>query len=91
MSIATTKSNKGRHSWWFYIKNYNAAPFPLFIGRTIAVALPVWPWGHVDKEKKRFTPLLCAIVYLKGHGLCGAGVVVELSELIRLKCTNHHP
>jgi hypothetical protein len=28
----------------------------------------------VDKKKKRLTPLLDTIAYLKGHGLCGPGV-----------------
>jgi hypothetical protein len=61
MSITTTKSNKGWHSQWFYIKNYDAAPLPLFTGRTIAMAPPAWSWGPVDKEKKRLGPLLGAI------------------------------
>jgi hypothetical protein len=29
----------------------------------------------MDKEKKRLAPLLGAIAHLKGHGLCGAGVI----------------
>jgi hypothetical protein len=61
MAIAPTESNKGWHSRWFYIKNHDA------------VALPVWSWGLVDKKKKRLAPLLSAIAYLKGHGLCGTG------------------
>jgi hypothetical protein len=40
MAIATMKSNKGWHSWWFYVKNVDADPLPLFIGRTIAKAPP---------------------------------------------------
>jgi hypothetical protein len=47
MLIATMKSNKGWHSRWFYFKNYDAAPLPLFTGRMIVV-----------KEKKRLAPLL---------------------------------
>jgi hypothetical protein len=42
MAITTTKSKKGRHSRWFYIKNYDAAPLPLFTGRTIMVDPPPW-------------------------------------------------
>jgi hypothetical protein len=75
MAIATMKSNKGWHSRWFYIKNYDAAPLPLFTGRTIAAAPPAWLRGPVDKEKKRFAPLLGAITYVKVRGLCGAGVI----------------
>jgi hypothetical protein len=63
------------HSWWFYIKNYDAAPLPLFTGRTIKAALLAWSWGPMDKEKKRVALLLGAITYLKGHGLCGVGVI----------------
>jgi hypothetical protein len=28
-----------------------------------------------EKKKKRLAPLLGAIAYLKGHSLCGAGVI----------------
>jgi hypothetical protein len=42
MAITTMKSNKGWHSWWFYIKNHDAAPVPLFIGCMIVAAPPVW-------------------------------------------------
>jgi hypothetical protein len=75
VAIATTKSNKGWHSWWFYIKNYDAAPLPVFTDRTIVAALPAWSWGPGDKEKKRLALLLGAIVHLKGHGLCGVGLI----------------
>jgi hypothetical protein len=62
MAITTTKSNKGWHSQWFYIKNYDAAALPLFTGHTIVAARLEWSWGHVDKEKKRLAPLLGTIV-----------------------------
>jgi hypothetical protein len=75
MAIATMKSNKGWHLHWFYVKNVDAAPLPLFTGRTIVVAPPEWSWGPVDKEKKRVAPLMSTIVHLKGHGLHGAGVI----------------
>jgi hypothetical protein len=75
MAITTTKSNKGWHSRWFYIKNHDVTPLLLFIGRTIVEASPVWSWEPVDKEKKRLAPLLGAIAYLKDHGLYGAGVI----------------
>jgi hypothetical protein len=38
MAITTTKSNKGWHSRWFYVKNIDAAPLPLFTGLMIAEA-----------------------------------------------------
>jgi hypothetical protein len=60
---------------WFYIKNHDAAPLPLFTGRTIVAAPSVWSWGPVDKEKKRLAPLLGTIAYLKGHDLCDADVI----------------
>jgi hypothetical protein len=41
----------------------------------IMVAPPVWTWGPLDKEKKRLAPLMGAIAYLKGHGLCSAGII----------------
>jgi hypothetical protein len=75
MAITTMKSNKGWHSWWFYIKNHDTAPLPLFTGRTIMVAPLVWSWWHVDKERKRLTLLLGTIVHLKGHGLYGTSVI----------------
>jgi hypothetical protein len=73
MVITTMKSIKGWHSWWFYIKNHDAAPLSLFTGRTIVAASPVWMWGPMDKEKKRLTLFLGAIAYLKGHDICGTG------------------
>jgi hypothetical protein len=75
MAIATMKSNKGWHLWWFYIKDDGAAPLPLFTGRMITAAPPAWSWGPMDKEKKRLAPLLSAFVHLKGHGLCGVGII----------------
>jgi hypothetical protein len=75
MAITTTKSNKGWHSRWFYIKNYDVTPRPLFTGHTIVAAPPMWSWGPMDKEKKRLAPLLGAIAYPKGYGLYGASVV----------------
>jgi hypothetical protein len=73
MAITTTKSNKGWHSRWFYIKNYDA-PLPLFTSRTTLAAPPLWSWGPVEK-KKRLAPLLGAIAYLKGPSLCDTGVI----------------
>jgi hypothetical protein len=74
MAITTMKSNKGWHSRWFYIKNHDAAPLPLFTGRAIVAAPPVWSWRPVEKKKKSLALLLGAIAYLKGHSLYGVGV-----------------
>jgi hypothetical protein len=75
MAIATMKSNKGWHLRWFYIKNVDAAPLPLFTSHTIAEAPSEWSWGPVDKEKKRLTPLLSAITHLNCHGLRSASII----------------
>jgi hypothetical protein len=75
MAIATTKSNKGWHSRWFYVKNIYAAPLPLFTSCTIAKAPPKLSSGQVDKEKKRLAPLPSAITHLMAHGLHGAIII----------------
>ena len=35
MSIRLSKSNKGWHKLWFYLKNDDTAPLPIFTGRLI--------------------------------------------------------
>ena len=35
----------------------------------------MWRYGTIEKEQKRHGDLLKAIATLKGHGLCGTGVV----------------
>ena len=70
MSIPLSKSNKGWHKLWFYLKNDNDAPLPIFTGRLIEQVLGVWRYGPIEKEQKRLDNLLKAIVTLKGHGLC---------------------
>jgi hypothetical protein len=75
MAITTMKSNKGWRSRWFYLKNHDATPLPLFTSHTIVATPLVWAWGAVNKEKKRLTLLLGAIAYLNGHGLCGTNII----------------
>ena len=57
------------------MKNDPTAPLPVFIGRLIEVAPPMWPWGPPVKENKRMHDLLEAVVSLRSHGLCGASVI----------------
>ena len=68
------RSNRGWHSHWFYLKDDPIAPLPVFSGRLIKEVLPSWPWGPPIKEK-RMRDLLEAIMFLKTHGLHGAGVI----------------
>ena len=60
---------------WFYLKNNPTAPLPVFSGCLIEEVPPSWPWGAPVKKKKRMHDLLEAIVFLKTHGLCGAGII----------------
>ena len=69
------RSNKGWHSHWFYLKNDPAAPFPIFSEHLVEEVPPSWLWGPPIKEKKWMRNLLKAIVFLKTHGLHGAGVI----------------
>ena len=75
MPCQLSKSNKGWHSHWFYLKNNPAAPLPVFSGCLIEEVPPSWLWGPPIKEKKRMCDLLEAIAFLKTHGLHGAGVI----------------
>ena len=75
MSIPLSKSNKGWHKLWFYLRNNNGAPLPIFTGHLIEEAPDVRRYGPITKEQKRLSDLLKAIATLKGHGLCETGVV----------------
>jgi len=48
---------------------------PVFSEPLVEEVLPSWPWGPPIKEKKRMCGLLKAIMFLKTHGLHGAGVI----------------
>ena len=74
MPCQLSRSNKGWHSYWFYLKNDPATPLPAFSGSLVKEVLPSWPWGPPIKEK-RMCELLEAIVFLKNDGLRGAGVI----------------
>ena len=69
MPYQLSRSNKGWHSHWFYLKNDLDAPLPVFSGCLVEEVLPSWPWGPPDKEKKRMCDLLEAIAFLKTHSL----------------------
>ena len=60
---------------WFYMKNATASPLPDFTGCLINEAPQVWSWGPPEKEKKRMCDILDTIMFLKSHGLRGAGVI----------------
>ena len=47
-------SNKGWHSYWFYVKNDAAAPLPEFTGRLIEEVPDSWrKWGVSNKKTRR--------------------------------------
>ena len=75
MPCQLSRSNKGWHSHWFYLKNDPAAPLPVFSGCLIEEVPPSWPWGPPIKKKKRMHDLLEAITFLKTHGLYGAIII----------------
>ena len=75
MPYQLSRSNKGSHSHWFYLKSDPAAPLSVFFRRLVEEVPLSWPWGPPIKEKKRMRDLLEAIAFLKTHGLYGAGVI----------------
>ena len=75
MTCPLSRSNKGWHALWFYVKNDAAAPLPGFTGCLIEEVPQVWSWGPLEKEKKRMRDILDAIVFLKSHGLRGPSVI----------------
>ena len=75
MPCQLSRSNKGWHSYWFYLKNDPAATLPIFSGPLVEEVPPSWPWGPPIKEKKRMHDLLKAIMFLKTRGLHEADVI----------------
>jgi hypothetical protein len=75
MAIAQSKSNKGWHKQWFYLKNDADAPLPIFTDRLIEESPESWGWGPIDMEKRRLGDLLKAITLLKHHDLYATSVV----------------
>jgi len=74
MPCQLSRSNKGWHAQWFYLKNDPATPLSIFTGRLIEEAAPMWPWGPPVKEKKRMCDILEAVASQRSHDLRGAGV-----------------
>ena len=52
MSIPLSKSNKGWHKLWFYLKNDDATPLPIFTSRLIEEAPDVWRYGPSRGSKR---------------------------------------
>ena len=75
MYIPLSKSNKGWHKLWFYLRNNAATPLSIFTGHLIEEAPDAWRYGPIAKEQKRLGDLLKAITTLKGHDLCGTGII----------------
>jgi hypothetical protein len=75
MATALSKSNKGWHKQWFYLKNDTDAPLVVFTGHLIEEPQESWGWDPVDAKKRRLGDLLKAITLLKRHGLHATGVV----------------
>ena len=79
MPCQLSRSNKGWHSHWFYLKNDPAAPLLIFSGRLVEEVPLSWPWGPPIKEE-RMHDLLEAIAFLKTHGLHRADVIEGITE-----------
>jgi hypothetical protein len=75
MPIPLRKSNKGWHKFWFYLKNNDATPLPIFSDRSIEEALDVWRYRPIAKTQRKLGDLLWAIETLKCVGLRGASVI----------------
>ena len=80
MPCQLSRSNKGWHVQWFYLKNDPTAPLLDFTGCLIEEAPPMWSWGPPDKEKRRMHDILETIASLRSHDLCGAGVIGAYHE-----------
>ena len=50
MSILLSKSNKGWHKLWFYLRNDDDAPLLIFTDRLIEEVLDVWRYGPIGRE-----------------------------------------
>ena len=61
MPCQLSRSNKGWHAQWFYLKNDPATPLLVFTGCLIEEAPPTWLWGPPVKEKKRMRDILEAV------------------------------
>ena len=75
MPCQLSRSNKGWHAQWFYLKNHPTVPLLDFTRPLIEEASLTWLWGPPDKEKKRMHDILEAAASLKSHDLHGAGVI----------------
>ena len=74
-SMRLSSSNKGWHSYWFYVKDDVAAPLPAFSGRIIEEVPESWKWGVPDKDKKKIKDHLATLQILKERGVKGSGII----------------
>jgi hypothetical protein len=75
MAIMMSKSNKGWHALWFYMKNDIVTILPVFFGHLIEEAPPVEGWGPIKKDKRRIDDLIDAIPVLNQNGLRGSSII----------------
>ena len=53
-SMCLSTSNKGWHSYWFYVKDDVVAPLPAFTGRLIEEVPETWrKWGSRIKIRRK--------------------------------------
>ncbi|XP_039814432.1 uncharacterized protein LOC120677347 [Panicum virgatum] len=74
MPMALTKEDGKWHATWFYIKNYEDAPLPLFTNRIHAEKPRIWGYDP-EKKEERLADYIAAIHFLKRRGLTSRGVV----------------
>jgi hypothetical protein len=72
--MALTKEDGKWHATWFYIKNYEDAPLPLFTNRIHAEKPRIWGYDP-EKKEERLADYIAAIHFLKRRGLTSRGVV----------------
>jgi hypothetical protein len=75
MYIPLSKSNKGWHKLWFYLRNNPAGPLPILSGHVIEEAPEMWRYGPVHKEMRRLSDLIQAVETLKAHVLRESRVI----------------
>ena len=75
MPCQLSRSNKGWHAQWFYLKNDPTTPLPDFTMCLIEEAPSTWSWGPPVKEKKSMYDILEAIASLRNRDHHGASVI----------------
>jgi hypothetical protein len=80
ISMKMSMSNKGRNSYWFYLKNDTALALPEhalleYIGHMVEVVSDSWGWGVPNKDSKRIADHLATIKILREGSVKGSGVI----------------